>query len=316
MSWNVDYDHIFPAVDATRAAKFVRVFNAVSPDVLCLQEIYNHSQSQLKTLMDSVQPLGTPDGWYVYVDTNGGNAIVSKYSLSLQQDNPVVHGSGNCGMALIDLPNAQFSQDLYMMNVHYKCCNGFDTQRQSSSDGMVNWMRDARTAGGSITLPTGTPMIVMGDLNLVQSPQPLTTLLDGNVQDNVTFGADSAPDWDGSNNSVLTPFHNVTGSDTYTWRNDGSSFAPSRLDFITYTDSVLNSTHSFILNTTTMTAGDLTATGLQLLDSCFDNIGSEFDHLPLVADFTVVPEPQSWLLFGAGLLLLRRSARRFRASAA
>src|SRR5262245_50730712 len=87
MSWNVDYDAIFPETNATRAAKFGRVFNAVSPDILCLQEIYSHSQSQVKTLMDSVQPLGTPNGWYVYL--NGSNAIVSKYSLSQTRNNTV-----------------------------------------------------------------------------------------------------------------------------------------------------------------------------------------------------------------------------------
>ena len=59
-------------------------------------------------------------------------------------------------MCLVDLPDDRFSNDLYVMNNHYKCCGGFDARRQEQSDALVNWQRDARTPGGFITLPAGT----------------------------------------------------------------------------------------------------------------------------------------------------------------
>lgn len=81
----------------------------------------------------------------------------------------------------------------------------------------------------------------------------------------------------------LLPGHTHTNF-TSTWRDDESSFAPGRLDFVIYTDSVLNM-RGFVLNTAEMLADELAAYGLQAEDTA----GS--DHLPLVADVVIVAVP-------------------------
>jgi hypothetical protein len=201
------------------------------------------------------------------------------------------------------------------MNAHYRCCGDTlnDPDRQRQSDAFVNWMRDARTPGGAVTLPAQTPMMVLGDFNLVGGPQPLTTLLDGDIQNNLTYGVDSPPDWDGTANAQAVAYHNsVAGGDTWTWRDDTQPFDPGRLDYITYTDSVLALQKSFVLNTVTMTASDRAAAGLQTYDSIYDDAGIIYDHLPVIADFRVsVPEPSgALLLLAAGAVATARRRRR------
>jgi hypothetical protein len=202
------------------------------------------------------------------------------------------------------------------------------------SDALVNWMRDARTSGGQIDLPFGTPMMVLGDLNIVESPQPLQTLLDGNIINNATYGPDSPPDWDGTRNADAFPLHNTVGPEAWTWRNDLEPFAPGRLDYVTYTDSVLASPKRFVLNTVAMSDALLAATGLQRFDALLDNVGQNYDHLPVVVDFrspftgnaispkgrlddvisATVPEPAAPAVLALASLLLPRP-RGLRASA-
>ena len=81
-------------------------------------------------------------------------------------------------------------------------------------------------------------MAVVGDFNIVEGLDPLNTLIDGNIFDQSTYGADSPPDWDGSSSLDARPLHNIVGPDDYTWRNDSSQFDPGRLDYVIYTDSV------------------------------------------------------------------------------
>ena len=171
------------------------------------------------------------------------------------------------------------------MDAHYKCCGGYDSLRQQQSDAFVNWMRDARTTGGNITLTANTPMVITGDFNIVDGQQPLNTVLNGDIQNNATYGADSIPDWDGSNNTDAHPYHNGTGTTDWTWRDDTGPYAPGRLDYVTYTDSVIDAPHRFALNSVSMSAADLAASGLQTYDTSADNVGADYDHLPIVVDF-------------------------------
>jgi hypothetical protein len=282
VSYNVLWDKIFPSEDPVQAAKFERVLHALDADVWCLQEIdYDTPLSDVLDLFEDIAPL--PSGsWEGHKE--GDCVIMSKFPLSMKASDTIPQGDKGQAMALVDLPDAQWDVDLYVMNNHYKCCGGFDFRRQEQSDSIISWMRDARNPGGFINLPAGTPMMVVGDLNIVDGIQPLQTLIDGNIIDEGSFGPDSPPDWDGSDSLDTQPLHNVVGPDDWTWYTPGA-FPPGRLDFIITTDSVFDTVHHYTLNTTTMSPAELAATGLLENDVTIDSAGVAFDHLPLVADY-------------------------------
>jgi autotransporter-associated beta strand protein len=286
VTYNVLNDAIFPETNPTRAERFARVAAAVDADVWVLQELFNHSGPQVQSLFNSIAPLEGGASWNVY-KSSGEFAIVSRDSLSLTRSNTSPAGAKPVAAALVNLPNATYAKDLYLMNAHFKAFSGTteQAQRQADADAIINWMRDARTAGGTINLASGTPMVALGDFNIVDGPQPLNTVIDGNIINEATYGVDSPPDWDGTSSTDPVPTHNATGSTTWTWRQDGSGFAPSRLDYVVYTDSVISAPHKFVLNTFTMTAADRAATGLFAFDVTLDNTGNNYDHLPVVVDF-------------------------------
>lgn len=288
VSYNIYFDTIFSNVDLVQADKFARVMHALGPDVLNLQEIYDHSAAEVVTLMNSILPLPDDGTWFAFKAYD--NILVSKYPLSLTRSTTLPNPAATSyAIGLVDLPDDQYANDFYFMNSHFKCCGGFDAQRQVQADALVNWMRIARTPGGPVLLPEGTPMAVVGDLNIVGSLGPLETLIDGDVYYESGYGPDSPPDWDGTSLADAHPLHNGTGAVDYTWRADNSGFAPGRLDYILYTDSVIDVSHSFVLNTVTMTTADRAATGLERYDVTLST--SNYDHLPLVVDFRFPSRP-------------------------
>lgn len=158
---------------------------------------------------------------------------------------------------------------------HAPCSN--DEKRQISADAIISWMGDVRFAGRHIDLPWGTPMILMGDMNLVGEPQPETTLLTGNIIDEDVYCQDVHVDWDNTDLLDVVPLDPNTGDD-FTWQ--GSSL--SRLDRFMVTQSVMTIGNSFVFNTDTMTAKELKLLGV------FDSDTSQSvtsDHLPIVLDF-------------------------------
>jgi endonuclease/exonuclease/phosphatase family metal-dependent hydrolase len=194
----------------------------------------------------------------------------------------------------VDLPNADFATDLYLLGVHLKCCGeeggSEDASRQRSADAIANWLADARGAirpfGNLVILPPGTPMVVLGDFNLVGGPRPELTLLTGDIQQEVFFGPDAKGDWDNSDLTNLNPLDPFTG-DNFTWQSDGV-YPSSALDRMFYTDSVLSVAASFVLNTATMAPDALAAAGLQAFDT---NRSATSDHLPIVMDIAPPPPP-------------------------
>jgi endonuclease/exonuclease/phosphatase family metal-dependent hydrolase len=293
VSYNVLWDTIFPEVSATQSAKFARVVNALNPDILNLQEIdffndeLTFTATDVRDLMNSIMPLPGGASWFAHKGSD--NVIVSKYPLTSQRTDTNPSTGRGLAIALVNLPNERFTHDFYVMNNHYKCCGDpggpEDAQRQQHSDALVNWMHNARNPNGLITLPAGTPMAVVGDLNMVGSLNSLNTLLTGDISNEATFGADSPPDWDGSGLTDAHPLHNLNGPADFTWSDGPGGFPDGRLDYILYTDSVATATKKFILNTVSMTSAQRTATGLQQLDVTKSNSLTDFDHLPLVVDF-------------------------------
>ncbi|MFH1419913.1 MAG: endonuclease/exonuclease/phosphatase family protein [Planctomycetota bacterium] len=293
--YNVNWDSIFPDDDPdnhpwrafNKVAEFRRLIAAINPDIMCLQEINSARDPQdVADIFDETIPLAGGQ-WHAAIGYDC--VIVSRYPLSMIAEQTDPPGYNPQSLSLVDLPNELFASDLYVMNEHYKCCSGGDNEakRQQQSDALANWMRDAKAVGEFIDLPAGTPMIVTGDLNIVEGPGPLDTLLTGDISDEGTYGGDSPPDWDDSDNTDSWPLHNAIGPDDYTWRNDGGGYDPGRLDYMIFTDSVAASQHKFILNTTIMTQAELDATGLQEYDMVLDPPG-RFDHLPIVMDLRLV----------------------------
>lgn len=298
VSYNVLWDSIFPDKDAVKAAKFSRVLNALGPDILNLQEIGDpftvgwtpKTGTDTRNLLNSIAPLPGGASWNVYKGND--SVIASKYPLTMTRSTITPAGDKSQAIAMVNLPDAQYPSDFYIMNEHFKCCgNGTsseDLQRQKQSDSIVNWLRDARSPGGSINIPAGTPFAIVGDLNTVTgSTIPLNTLITGNITDEATYGSDSPPDWNGTSLTDATPVHNATGSTTYTWRDDTGSFDPIRFDYVIYSDSALDVGRKFVLNTVSMTSGQRTATGLQQFDTAQGNSSINFDHLPVVVDFRI-----------------------------
>jgi endonuclease/exonuclease/phosphatase family metal-dependent hydrolase len=300
VSYNVLWNTIFPEVDPRGAERFARLVRALDPDVLCLQEIgvhprdYDRADARRWTAADVVElmnvHLPVVGGWHGF--QGGDNVIVSRYPLQRTRSRTVPEPERAQAIALVDLPDARFARDLYVLNNHFKCCDPqqYDARRQQQADAIVAWLRDARTPGGELDLPGGTPLVVVGDLNIVGSFQPVRTLVEGDVIDEQRYGPDFAPDWDASELSDLHPRHNADpDGDDWTWRNDGDRFPPGRLDFVIYSDSVLQLVHALVLDTTTWSDQDLARAGLERHDVMVDAQGLVHDHLPLVVDWLVVP---------------------------
>ncbi len=297
MAYNTEGNFITdPATDP----EFNRIFTAINPDVIAFAEINSSlSETALRTRLNTLMPIGGA-GWQVFYGKLGGprNAIASRYPLLLTRDDTIpVSSTRGVTIALVDLPNAVYPVDLYLLAVHLKCCGSAggseDDNRQRSADAIANWLGDARgvarASGNNIVLPVNTPMIALGDFNLVGGPQPENTLLTGDIQDEGTFGFDVPGDWDDSNLTDLIHTDPFTGN-TFTWQGN-QNFPPSRLDRMFYTDAALTIVHSFTFNTNTMTATARTALGVQAGDTLPQNTS---DHLPIVADLRLVsPCPDS-----------------------
>ncbi len=274
MTWNILQDGLWD--DAKYAAQD-RLLDAIDPDVMVLNEIWDHSAAQTAARVETFLPSGAGEQWYA-AKVDAGNVIVSRLPI-LQTW--LVNGSTSLRetAALIDLGPGQ-AKDLLLVACHLRCCTD-DATRQDEADGLVKFLRDARTAGGVINLPADTPIVLAGDMNLVGWRQQLDTIVTGDIVDNATYGVDSPPDWDGTDLAV-PPSRHPDGRGGYSWRSDTSSYYPGLLDFIFYTDSALTVHNHYILETRTLLPATRTATGLQATD-----IPTASDHAPRVADFTV-----------------------------
>lgn len=282
VSYNVLWNTIFEGPSTSELpGRFARVINALQPDVLALQEV-TRGASATAQLLNSIAPL--PEGATWHAHSHSDNVILSRFPFA-----QTLQAGGHADV-LVDLPDDRFDRDLFVLGDHLPCCS-HEPGRQFEADQIVRWLEDGRTAGGEFDLPDETPMLVVGDLNIVGSGRPLETLLTGDLFDNDRFGPDSPPDWDGTPLVDARPPHNGTGPEDYTWRDDTQRFDPGILDFVLYTDSVLETANRFVLNPATMSAEDRAATGLQPADVQIDETLGIYDHLPVVVDFRLRTEP-------------------------
>lgn len=301
VNYNILFDSLF---QSDRRGELGRLINAVDADVYNFQEVANTQPFQVQSIFNSLAPV--VGGWQVHRGRN--QVIVSRHALSQTATN-VPGGERGIAMAQIDLPNASFANDMYILNNHFPCC-GNEIGRQVEADALVSWLDDAMSFGGNVDLDPATAVLILGDLNIVGSGAPLQTLISGDGQ---------RVDWDDTPLQNADPTHNGRGSDNWTWRNDSSNFDPGVLDYVLYTDSVIQQNHAFVLNPDAMTADELEMSGLLATDFQANPEIGFFDHLPMIVDFaptrvTAIPEPNATLalLIVVTAMGRRRRKNRFR----
>ena len=285
LSYNLN-DHL---TDTTRASALRRILAAVDPDVILLEEIRSVpdrvAADYLFALMDE-----KPAGWHVLKVGGERSLVVSPFpilqadwlgesgAVLLQLEGEGDEESGEIGATAGAARARSGSNQLLVIVLSTPCCN-LQTERQEEIDGIMAYVRDAREPGGRIDVPPGTPIMMMGDANLVGLAQNRITLLTGDIVDRERYGPPFMPDWDDTPFSDLIPRHTHRPY-TFTWH--GSDFPPGRLDYVIYGASELEIGNRFVLYTPEMPPKALARYGLEAEDT--DVVT---DHLPVVADLVI-----------------------------
>ena len=270
LSYNTLYTGI---VEPDRQPHFERIIKAIDPDIIALQE---HSEwDEIETIIQSWFP---EDNWtasWTYRDL----VVLSRFPI---MNDANLISSERIMCALLDTEN-ELGHHLLIMNSHLSCCDN-DEARQQQVDEFASIWRDWRLGGdGPFSIEMETPFIHVGDFNFVGQNQQVKTLRDGDILDENTYGADFPPDWDES--PILDLFSRHTEKRMgYTWRSDGSSFNPGKLDYIFYSDATIDSGRHFVVNTLAMSPETLAENGLEWNDT-----QEASDHLPRVFDISLDP---------------------------
>lgn len=259
--------------DIAREPFFAKVLAILNPDIITFNECWDISAPQVATFMNGAVPLENFASWNA-VKLDQGNVTVSRFPI-LQ--NWLIFPGHRLTASLIDIPEVLSSTDLLVINGHLRCC-GADFLRQQEADAFVQFILDAKTPGGVIDLPEGTPFLLSGDLNLVGQRQQLTTLLTGEVVNTNLFGQGGNLDWDGSGLLDVISRHSDERM-AYTWRSSSSSFPPSRIDYQIISNSVLEVQKTFTLEPEAMSQQRLDQYGLAPFD-----VRNASDHLPKTMD--------------------------------
>ena len=275
VSWNIQDDGLFETGDVARQAALRRVLTTIDPDVWVFAEVWDHDGEQVRVRLGALLDRDL-SGWHPARE-DGGNVILSRYPVlrawSVIGDVDETEEDHRITAALLDTPE----RDVLVMANHWRCCDA-DSMRQIEADGVIRFLRDARTPGGRIELDDLTPFVLAGDFNLVGERQQLDTVMTGDVSDEDRFGPDSPPDWDGTPLRDV-PLRHVEQPFLHTWDVRGSRFGPGRLDWVFVSDSVVDTPRHYVLDTGRMSEETLRAAGLERDDT---RIAS--DHFPLVVD--------------------------------
>lgn len=261
LSYNVERDAIFKP---NNQAHFRRIIQALDPDIIGFQEIYDNNTASTRALIESFLPNSK---WYavgVFPDIK----LISKYPI---QRSSSLDGNG---VFLLDLGAFK----ALVIVAHLPCCEN-DSGRQKEIDRIMGFVRDSKNGLTDYKITYRDAIIIMGDMNFVGDRQQVKTLISGEIVNTNLYGASFTPDWDGSDlEDTKAP---TTGLPiVFTWYSQYSNFSPGRLDYIVYTGSNLQLENAFGFFTSTLSNQLLETHGLLSQD-----VLSASDHIPVVADF-------------------------------
>jgi endonuclease/exonuclease/phosphatase family metal-dependent hydrolase len=267
VSYNILHNGFF---EEGQREHFDRIIPALDPDILAVQEAWGDQESIAALMTEWI-----PGTWHVSSEWDG-NYVISRFPILHEA---VLISSGRSMAVLLDT-EAELDKNILIINSHFSCCSSNDDRQQQVDEligVMREWMKEEDWTG-PFYLEMETPFFHVGDFNLVGYRQQLVTLTEGDIVDEDSYGDDFLPDWD---ESFITDLfsHNTGIRMGYTWRSDGSSFSPGKLDYILYSDSNLEIAKHFVLNTMALSEEELEQYGLEEWD-----VYHASDHMPRVAD--------------------------------
>ena len=268
ISYNTWNDGI---LDDERKPRFKRIIQALDPDVIALQEHWDWDE-----IDDIIQSWFPQEEWFAswtYRDL----VVLSRFPI-LEDANMI---SSERTMAVLLDTESELGKDLLVFNSHLSCCANND-DRQQQVDEFISVWRDWISGGeGPFEIDTETPFVHVGDFNFVGYRQQVETIRTGDIQNEADHGPDFPPDWDSSD--IIDLFSRHTHKRMgYTWRSDGSSFNPGKLDYVFYSDATIDTGRHFTLNTLAIDEGTLLEMGLESEDT-----NEASDHLPRVFDISI-----------------------------
>ena len=258
-------------LDEERQPHFKRIIQALDPDVIALQEHWDWDE-----IDDIIQSWFPDEPWYASW-THRDMVVLSRFSII---DDASLISSGRTMGALLDTEE-ELGKNLLIVNSHLSCCASNEDRQQQVDEFLSVWREWISNENGPFNLEDETPFVHVGDFNFVGYRQQVETIRIGDIVDENEYGEDFLPDWD--NTAVVDLFSRHTHKRMgYTWRSDGSSFNPGKLDYIFYSDATIDTGRHFTLNTLAMEEATLMEYGLE-----WDDTQEASDHLPRVFDITL-----------------------------
>ena len=278
-------------LDEERQPHFKRIIQALDPDVIALQEHWDWDE-----IDDIIQSWFPDEPWHASW-THRDMVVLSRFSII---DDASLISSGRTMGALLDTEE-ELGKNLLIVNSHLSCCANNEDRQQQVDEFLSVWREWISNENGPFNLEDETPFVHVGDFNFVGYRQQVETIRIGDIVDENEYGEDFLPDWD--NTVVVDLFSRHTHKRMgYTWRSDGSSFNPGKLDYIFYSDATIDTGRHFTLNTLAMEEATLMEYGLE-----WDDTQEASDHLPRVFDITLndldigVDFNEGWNLVGLPL---------------
>ena len=277
LAYNVQHN----LLDAGTDVRFARIINTVNADIVTFSECSEVSESEMMNYFE--EHIDHPV-WY----TNKMNDLLVVTKFPVLQSWSVTN---KVAASLIDLPDEFYSTDFLSIYAHPPCC-GNDSGRQEDFDATIAFIQDLQSAGGVGEVAFNTPFTFSGDMNLVGYAEQYLTILNGTISNTSQYGEGGFPDWDDTPISdVICRLTERTSS--HTWRKNTPNlgpgeYAPGRVDFIFYSNSVLDVTKSYTLATREMSPEVLIQNGLDVDDTYLSS-----DHLPIVSDFALTTNSSS-----------------------
>jgi len=272
VTWNVYEDGIF---ELRKQSVFQRLLKIIRPDIIGLQEVDNHSAEETLKAMQDILPRNPRLRFAKKFPPD--LVLLSRYPFEDTFDIEGAEAGQSNGAAVVNVCPSSNKRVLLII-ANPPCCDA-DEERQFEADAIMAFIRDAKSTGGLLDLPSKTPIIIFGDMDFVGDSRQPRTLIEGKIVNRSKYGTPFYPDWDSTEFTDLMPRHTHEPL-FFTYFHPEGPYIPGRLDYFIYSDSVVKVGNRYVLSTPTMPDAVLLNYGLER-----DDTTTASDHLPVVADF-------------------------------